>query len=407
MNILLVSANYAPEIGSSAQIFQDLADGFLHAGHRIHIITSYPRDYTRSKEEISEEIPHDREENGVFVHRIKHPSNRDSLILRGLEYYYLPLCYYREYKRIRNTYNIRFDACIFHIPPLSLYYLARMIKRYDGTPTIFNMQDYHPQELTDVSFLTNPVMIAVLKHLEKQAYKNADYLAVNSTGGVSYVVERGGDVAKVSAIFNPVSIDKITDDGILGNYKQKERIENKFLVTYAGILSPFQGIDAILDVAKALSSVKEIIIYIVGNGMERTHLQKRIADEKIDNVVLRDFLPRNEYLNLLKSSDVALIALDKRMKAPCLPGKTVNILGLGKPALAIVSPESETARVITNAKCGIVSKPEDAAENIRKLYQNPHECETYGENGKIFLMQNMESGVVVKKYEEIIRQLRK
>lgn len=407
LNICLVTANYAPEIGSSAQIYQDLANGFIKNGHTVHIITSYPREYTRTGDDKGSELPLDTVENGVHVHRVKHPSNRDSLILRGLEHFYLPLYYFKKYRSICKENNIKFDACIHHIPPLPLYYLTRVIKWYDRTPSILNMQDYHPQELTDVGFVTNPLMIAVLKFIEKKTYRNADYLAVNSPGGIPYVVSRGADESRVGTIFNPLSLDVIQNAS--GDYKAKEGIEGKFLITYAGILSPFQGIDTILNTAKVFSGNEDIIFSIVGDGMERTRLEKRVQEEQISNVRFKNFLPRDEYVTLIQSSDVALISLDERMKAPCLPGKTINIMAMGKPILALVAADSETASVVTSAKCGIVVPPSDVsriADAISLLKEDGDLREQYGLAGREYLMKHMEQSVVVQQYEEVIKALK-
>ena len=408
LNICLITANYAPEIGSSAQIYQDLANGFVKNGHRVHVITSYPREYTRTGEDKGREMPLDTVENGVYVHRVKHPSNRDSLLLRGLEHFYVPVYYFKKYREICKSENLRFDACIHHIPPLPLYYLARVIKWYNETPSILNMQDYHPQELTDVGFVTNPLMIAVLKFIEKRTYKNADYLAVNSPGGVSYVVSRGADASRVGTIFNPLSLDVIQNSS--GDYKAEDEIDGKFLITYAGILSPFQGIDTILDAAKGFREFDDVIFYIVGDGMERTRLEKRVADENISNVRIRNFLPREEYVKLIRSSDVALISLDERMKAPCLPGKTINIMAMEKPILALVSSDSETANVVTSAKCGIVATPSDVSkitEAISLLKNDENLRRQYGTAGLEYLMKHMEQSVVVRQYEEVIQMLNK
>lgn len=408
MNILLITANYAPEIGSSAQIYQDLANGFVKNGHTVHILTSYPRDYTMTDGDKTRQLPLDTEENGVVVHRVRHPSKRDSIIVRGLEHFYIPLYYFRKYKEICRSGNIKFDACIHHIPPLPLYYLARWIKRYDGTPSIFNMQDYHPQELTDVGFMRNPVIISVLKHIERKAYKNADFLAVNSHGGIPYVVSRGADAGKTETIFNPISLDLIDDPTLLGNFKALEDIDGKFLVTYAGILSPFQGIDTILDAAKRLSHRDDILFYIVGDGMERERLEKRVTDENISNVRIHKFLPRREYLNLIKSTDVALISLDERMKAPCLPGKTINLMAMKKAILALVSIDSETADIICKAKCGEVTPPSDVqgiCEAVIRMADNVELRAEYGAYGRAYLMENMAQNVVVHQYEDVIKRL--
>ena len=62
------------------------------------------------------------------------------------------------------------------------------------------------------------------------------------------------------------------------DFKKKEGIQEKFLISYAGILSQFQGIDNILDVARQLTDYPDIIFYIVGDGMIEDYLAKRIND---------------------------------------------------------------------------------------------------------------------------------
>ena len=143
------------------------------------------------------------------------------------------------------------------------------------------------------------------------------------------------------------------------DFKKKEGIEEKFLISYAGILSQFQGIDNILDVARQLTDYPDIIFYIVGDGMIKDHLAKRINDENLTNVKLMPLQPRDEYYNIINSSDINLISLDDRMKAPCIPGKTINLLASGKPVIAIVAKESETAYVMDSVNKNLVIQSGD------------------------------------------------
>lgn len=408
MNILLIAANYTPEIGSSAQIYHDLAGGFAKYGHNIHVLTSYPRDYTLTDDEKVREIPLDSNEDGVMVHRVRPPSKRDSAILRGLEHFYIPFYYFQKYKGIRESYGIKFDACIFHIPPLPFHYLAQMIKRYDGTPSVFNMQDYHPQELTDVGFLKNPLAIAVLKHIERKAYQKTDALVATSPGGVTYMIERGASASKISIVFNPVNLSVIDNPYIIGNFKDLYGIRDKSLVVYAGILSPFQGLDVILDVAKRLSNRSEILFYIVGDGMEKERLESRVISENITNVRIHPLMPRNEYVNLIHSTDVALISLDERMKAPCFPGKTLNLMGMSKAILALTALDSEIATTVSHAGCGIAKSPKDIEGICDAILQMVDDAELrlkFGQAGRQFFMENMDIAVVIKRYENIVAGL--
>ncbi len=141
--------------------------------------------------------------DGIEVHRSKHFSIRDFPLFRGLEHFILPYQYFREYKRM----NTKFDVCLMYIPPLPLYQLANKIRKYDGTPSILNYQDFHPQELIDVNYggiQRNLIMIKLLEYMEKKSYKTADYITVLSEGGIDYVVNKGADPSKVTHIYNGI-----------------------------------------------------------------------------------------------------------------------------------------------------------------------------------------------------------
>ena len=64
-----------------------------------------------------------------------------------------------------------------------------------------------------------------------------------------------------------------------------------------GILSLPQGLDKILDAAKELKEHKEMIFYLIGDGMMKNHLAQRIKNRgSIFNVKL---LPLQPEMNIL------------------------------------------------------------------------------------------------------------
>ena len=404
MKILMVVAYFVPEIASAAHVYFDLARTFVKRGHDVDIITSYPREFNLNGADADKEFPLEETVGGIRVHRCRHLTKRDNIVLRGLEHFILPKYYFRTYLKIGK----KFDMCLIYIPPLPLYYFARRLKRHDGTPSVLNYQDFHPQELTDVGVMKNKLMIEIMEYIEKESYKNAAYITVLSKGGIDYVVKKGGDANKIKHIYNGVILSDFEKYLAKKDFKKKERIEEKFLVSYAGILSPFQGIDNILDAAKKLSNYEDIIIYIVGDGMLKNHLERRIEDEKISNVKLLPLQPREEYFNIINSSDISFVSLHNRMKAPCLPGKLINLLGIQQPIIASVPSDSEAAYVVEKAKCGIVTEPgniEQLANAILKMKDNPELKKELSENGRKFVEENMDLWKIAAKYEQIFKRL--
>ncbi|MFW6119996.1 MAG: glycosyltransferase family 4 protein [Petrotogales bacterium] len=404
MKILLVVAYFIPEIGSAAHVYYDLAKAFIKRGHEVHVLTSYPREFNLYDEDRGKTFPLDENIDGISVHRCKHPAQRDNVVLRGFEHFLLPRYYFKTYKRL----NQDFDVILMYIPPLPLYNLARKIKKYDETPSVLNFQDFHPQELVDVGVMKNPFWIKIMEHIEKKAYKNADFITVLSKKGIDYIVERGGDSDKIRHIYNGVLLETFDKQNLKKDFKEKQGIQNKTLVTYAGILSPYQGVDVFLDAAKQLQNDDSLVFYIVGEGSEKTHLERRIKDENISNVKLLPFQTRDEYFNIINSSDISVVSLDKRMKAPCLPGKIKDSFGVSRPIVACVPKDSETADVIRESQSGFVVEPGNVkklSEIVMRLKEDSDKRGEKGNNGRHFLEKNMNLEKNVVEYERIFPSL--
>ena len=404
MKILMVVAYFIPEIGSAAHVYFDLARAFINRGHEVDVITSYPRKFNLNNTDQLKEFPEEETINTINVHRVKHPQTRDNILIRGLEHFLLSHYYFKKYCEIGKN----FDICLFYIPPLPLYFLAKKIKRYDSTPSVLNFQDFHPQELTDIGLLKNPFMIKILEHIEREAYTHADYITVLSHGGIEYIVQRGGNPEKISHIYNGILPSDCQHFFKKRDFKKMQGIEDKFLISYAGILSPFQGIDNILDVSRLLTDNPDIIFFIVGDGMIKEHLTQRIADENLSNVRLLPLQPRADYFNIINSSDINLISLDDRMKAPCLPGKTINLFAAGKPVIAIVGKDSETAYIMSTINPVFVTEPGDISalkDAIVYLKNDPKFRKDLGMKQKQFFegKMNLEENVIA--YERIFEKI--
>jgi len=400
MKILIVVNNFYPEIGSASHIYFDLAKAFAKRGHKIDVITSYPRKFNLAKVDQERTFPLDEEIDGIKIHRSKHISLRDNMILRGGEHFLCPVYYLFTYFKLKK----KFDSCLIYIPPLPLYFFARMIKRIDGTPSVLNFQDFHPQELTDVGVLKNSLLIKVMKYIEGQSYKKADFMTVLSEGGIDYIASRGGDPSKIEHIYNGCMISDANEPFAEKSFKKREVIEDKILISYAGILSPFQGLDNILNAAKELMEHKDLIFYLVGDGLIRDHLEQSRKNEDISNVRLLPLQPREDYLNIINSSDMSIVSLDHRMKAPCIPGKLINLMAMKQALIAIVPLDSETAKVIRRSENGVVVRPGDVEELKRSILhfsENIRSLQAMGKNGYTFLMTNMDLNKIVLRYEEI------
>lgn len=403
MKILLVNIKYIPEIASSAHLYHDMAKKFTKLGHEVHVIASYPRDFNLSDEDKGKDFPDDEIIDGIHVHRAKFKfQNRDNILLRGIEHFYLPRLFFKKYKEL----DMDFDVVLLFIPPLFIYRLGKKIRKHDGTPFVSNYQDIHPQELVDGDIVTNPIWIKILEYIERKSYKAPDYITVMSPNGKKLIEERGGE--NVECIYNGMDIEKYKEDLPEDDFKEEEGIKDKTMVTYAGILNPFQGLGNMLDAAKLLEDKEDLIFYIIGDGMRKDTLKKRIEEENITNVKMMPFQPREEYFKIINSSDINVVSLDKRMTAPCIPGKVSDLLGVQNPIIAPVPEDNDTADIMEDYNCGIriePGNPEAFAEAVMRIKRNPEIAETMKENAWNFLIENMNMDKNVKRYVEIFEEI--
>jgi colanic acid biosynthesis glycosyl transferase WcaI len=142
--------------------------------------------------------------------------------------------------------------------------------------------------------------------------------------------------------------------------------------------------------------------------MERSRLESRIAEEHLDNVRLLPLQPRDEYFNIISSSDLSIVSLDSRMRAPCIPGKMINLLATSQPILAMVSQDSETSRFVKEARCGFIVEPRDIEsmrQKILELKDNDALKKELGRNGRNYLEKYMRIELVCAQYEKIFENL--
>ncbi|MFC1893551.1 glycosyltransferase family 4 protein [Chloroflexota bacterium] len=405
MKILLVVDNFYPELGSAAHVYYDLGRALVKRGHEVHVITMYPRRFYLPAENQGRPFPMDETIAGMQVHRCRFKfAYRENVLLRGLEHFLVPNLYFQRYKKLQ----LKFDGIILYVPPLPLYRMANRIRSYDGTRCVLNFQDIHPQELIDVGMAKNPLVIKFLEYLERRAYQTADFITVLSPAGVDLIVERGGNPDWIQHIYNSIDLEELEENLKKQDYKQLEGIEDKILVSYAGIINSFQGIDNILDVAKRFRADDNFIFYIVGDGMETKRLKKRIEDESINNVVMKPLQPKDVYFNIINSSDISIISLDSRMTAPCLPGKFANLLGAGQKIIASVPYVNDVAKIVTNNKCGIAVQPGNLPQfeqTIRTLMDGGKKTSYMRRNARRFLEKNMNLEMTSRRYEEIFTTL--
>ncbi len=116
-----------------------------------------------------------------------------------------------------------------------------------------------------------------------------------------------------------------------------------------------------------------------------------------------EYIPRDEYRNLLKQCDIGLINLNRIFTIPNMPSKVIDYFNAGIPILASTDKNTDLKQFLQDSKAGLWSETGDLKtykENFEKLLNNKELRKELGKNGRKFLEENLS---VEKTYQIITK----
>ena len=376
-------------------------------GNKVTVVTSYPK-VNLAHEQKSRSFRVYSREDGIDIIRAKvpiHPHEKKHFISRGILYLALPYIFFLNIKRyVTNS----IDAVIVYSPPLTLAMVGRLVQKTYGAKFVLNVQDIFPQNAVDLGILTNGLLIRFFERIEKKAYHDADIVTVHSESNRKFITRNNRCAPnKIVTLHNWIDLEEFqTNDKTCIFRKIIPHIRNKFVFFFGGVLGPSQGLELIVEAAKLLKNIKEVAIVMVGDGLEKERLEKKVKAYRLKNIFFHQFVSKQDYQGLLAEVDVGLVCLSKKNKTPVVPGKILGYMAAGVPVLAFLNKESDGHQIIREAKCGyseISDDPPKAAELMLKMYQERTILKEFGVNGCNYAGKHFSKTVCVNKLEVLLR----
>jgi len=405
MTILIVADVYPPEVSSAANLMAELAQGLKKRGHKITVVTSYPRHYLTSeaKEKVFDIFSR---ENGIDVLRVKVLAHHKvNFIFRGISQLTLPFIFFAHIKKFVKD---KIDVVIVYSPPLPLALVGVKVKKKYGAKFILNLQDIFPQNAIDLGILKgwkHKPAIWLFEWMEKTAYKNADKITFHSEGGRRFLIERKGvPEEKIITLHNWIDLAPYQNLTKNISFRKQWNLQNKFIFLFAGIMGPAQGLEFLIEVAKEVSDIKDIVFLLVGDGMKKEKIEKMIKDYSLNNVIIKPFVSKEDYPYLVKEADVGVVCLSSKNKTSFVPGKVLGYMAASRPIVAFLNQESDAFELINKAGCGYTIEASDldkAIEIIRKIYNEKNKLKALGDKGLKYALHNFTIDVCLNKLEKL------
>ncbi|HJZ80825.1 MAG TPA: glycosyltransferase family 4 protein, partial [Pyrinomonadaceae bacterium] len=300
------------------------------------------------------------------------------------------------------------DVILCVNPPITVGFSGWLLSLSRRAPVVFNVQDVWPDCLVIIDKLRSPLLIRIFKSLEKFIYRVSARVTVLSEGMKENLMRKGVPAEKVVVIPNWANVETIRPVERENSFRVAHDLNGDFVVMFSGNLGYIAMLDKVLEAAKLLENESHIKFLIVGAGSAKAGLVSRADELGVKNVRFLPTQPQEVLPEMLGSADLSLVTLNRRLGQLNVPSKTCSIMASARPVLAAVPENSEIARLVKVADCGVSVPPEDPqslAQAIKHLSSQPEKLRTYGANGRRYVEEHLPRRRLTRQYRDLLHQV--
>lgn len=369
--ILIVSGVFYPEPVTSAQMNYDLA-ARLAEEYDVTVLT--PRPSRPMGYDFSNSKPAEGKFKQIILDSFVHPeSTLQGRFRESYSFGKKSVEYIKEHRdEIDFVYN---DGWQF----VGLYVVARACVKY-GIPYIVPIQDIYPEsvltKLPKVSLL-QWVVKGIMSPYDRYYIKNAVKVRTISDGMAKYLSE-----TRKVPLDNFLVVANWQDDSAFDSYRDVESNDIgliKFM--FAGNNSAQANVDLIIN-AFIDANLINAELHVMGGGNAKEHCMNIVKERGAKNIFFGP-IPDGKVPETQSKADVMVLALKTGTGKLGIPSKLVAYMLSGKPVIASVELDSDTANIIRSSNSGIVTPP-DKRDELKNAFMQYAQlgCKDFEEQGK-------------------------
>lgn len=402
MNVLFLMLNY-PFEHDREHMYKDLSRKFAKEGHNVYVAALLENKYGKEtflESDDNHQILWIKAGNYFGVNKI----------VKGITALLLPQYFNANIKKFFK--GVSFDLVIYPTPAITLYYTVKLIKRNNPRAKyLLIVKDIFPQNALDISLLKKGIFYNLFRNIERKIYQISNYLGCMSIKNIEFIADNNNVPRNKFFILenwsSTLKRNELKDYDLI-KIKNKYELENKFVCTFGGNIGPANELEFLIELAKKVekNKLEDIIFIIIGKGIAKNKIEKEINKNNLSCVKMYDFVPTEEYDQLIQASDVGLINLNRNYTIPNIPSKTLNLMRIGKPILAATDANTDYKELITEtANCGLWCETGDLDsyyKNLLKLKESSKLRDEFSKNARSYFLNYLTTD---KAYENIMKKI--
>jgi len=305
----------------------------------------------------------------------------------------------RFFSITKKIYNkaIELDCLVYHFHDPELIPVGLMLKR-KGKKVIYDVHEDLPRQILSKFYI--PIVFRkpisyIIERFENYSARKFDKIIT----ATPYIKDR---FLKINA--NAIDINNfplLTEF----NKENKDWINKKDQICYIGAMTKVRGM---VELVEAVGNI-DVKLVLAGRyqpiGLKKELMELESWDEsKIND---KGFVSREEVNSILESSKVGVVTLHPIINyLDSLPIKMFEYMAAGIPFVASNFPYWE--EIVKENKCGICVNPlspDDIANGIIKILENPIEAKQMGQNGRKAIEEKYNWGIEEQKLVSLYKEL--
>ena len=293
------------------------------------------------------------------------------------------------------------DAFISASPSFPALLPAALRARTRHLPWILWLLDILPDGAATTGIVDeSSSVVRTARMLERVAYRVADRIVVISEAFTENLIRKGVPEEKIELIYCPATRTPLSEP----DYPQRLR---SLRLLGMGNIGHSQGIAALIAAFEASEELSDCSLRFVvtGDGMAAGDVRAEIRSNRIE---LPGIVDDDRLEHELQSATLGFVSQRHDGIEFNIPSKIMNFMRYGLPILAVVSPESEVARIVTQSGAGWVvdsSRPYEFPRRLAEILRSPSDLEKRGRAGLLYAEKHFTPSAFVDRFARVVAEV--
>ena len=258
-----MSQYFPPEVGATQSRMQAFAEYLAERGHQVTVIAEFPNHpLGRIPKEYRGRVLEDDRSNPYRVLRVWVRTSPEKTQMTRLSFY---LSYMALATAVAPLAG-RADVVVATTPPLFTAVAGLAIARMNGAPFVLDVRDLWPAAATSLLQISPGWETRVAEGIERMLYRSATAVTAVTTPFCEHV-DRIRDAPPATTLLPNGTLPQFFVDGTRDPAHRLGVGDDRFLVTFAGILGIAQALPSAIEAAEQLNGSADIAF--VGDGPMR------------------------------------------------------------------------------------------------------------------------------------------